>query len=69
MKTIFDSEYHRRRAETELDLALTASPLLAAVRHLELAKMHREERDRIAQDARRAVAASPRRFDRTDKES
>ena len=65
----FDSEYHRRRAEAEMNLALEASPLAVATRHLELAKLHREVRNQIAEAARVAAFSRPITVDRTDKES
>lgn len=36
------NEFHRRRAEAEMEMALRAGKLSVAVLHLELAKHHRE---------------------------
>ena len=43
-----DQEYHRRRAETELESAAAADHIDHAVAHLELARMHRARRELIA---------------------
>jgi endonuclease/exonuclease/phosphatase family metal-dependent hydrolase len=61
-------EFHRRRAEMEMERALAAGQLSIAVRHLELARLHRERRAELG----RSVAAPNRArscpIDRTDKE-
>lgn len=62
-------EFHRRRAEVEMDRALTAKQPSVAMLHLELARKHREERDRmLMEDRARLRANPPRLFNRTDKE-
>lgn len=60
------AEFHRRRAEAEMDRALVAGTLTVAMRHLELARLHRERRSAIASAAATTIAAA--RCDRTDKE-
>lgn len=64
-----DSEYHRRRAESEMDMALSATLPTIAIKHLELAKLHREVRDQIAESARSLSLQLGCVFDRTDKEA
>ena len=64
------SEFHRRRAEAEMEMALGASKLSVAILHLELAKQHREER--LALRAEQSLRPSLRAgicFNGTDKES
>ena len=60
------SEFHRRRAERELDHALSASSEEIALRHLELARLH--HRRRSASPAPRPTADGPPIF-RADKEA
>ena len=60
------SEFHRRRAERELDHALSASSEETALRHLELARLH--HRRRSASPVSRQPADGPPIF-RTDKEA
>lgn len=59
------SEFHRKRAEREMDKALSASSEETALRHLELARLHHHRRTAIA-----AERSSPggRAIFRTDKE-
>ena len=61
-------EYHRRRAETEMDKALSARKPSVSVLHLELARIHRQRREELVaeESAQRRVAALP--IFRTDKE-
>ena len=59
------SEFHRKRAEREMDKALSASSQETALRHLELARLHHHRRTVIASD-RTMPAARP--IFRTDKE-
>ena len=64
------SEFHRRRAEAEMEMALGAPKLSVALLHLELAKEHREKRSRLAAD--RTVRPCPPSgfcFNGTDKEA
>lgn len=61
-----DSEFHRRRAERELDKALAAKSTDTALRHLELARLHHSRRS--AGTAGVNGAARPPIF-RTDKEA
>ena len=63
-----DSEYHRRRAESEMQLALTAAQIDEAMRHLELARIHRERRDALAIAWRDCGVGSRPPIDRADKE-
>ena len=42
-----DGEYHRRRAEVELECAAAANDQESARAHLELARMHRQRRQLI----------------------
>lgn len=60
------SEFHRRRAERELDKALSANSEDSALRHLELARLH--HRRRAEATIPRTVPAGPPIF-RTDKEA
>ena len=50
-----DQEYHRRRAEMELDHAVSAEAMTSAVAHLELARMHRAKRAVLAEQGARAL--------------
>jgi len=62
-------EFHRRRAESEMEKALVAGPMSVSLSHLELAKIHRQRRDElIANDRARTAANPPSRIYRTDKE-
>jgi len=36
------AEFHRRRADDEMEQALASGPLSVALRHLQLAALHRE---------------------------
>jgi hypothetical protein len=61
------SEFHRRRAESEMSRALSAGPLSVAIRHLELARLHRERRSALhLQEPPPECTAIV--IDRTDKE-
>ena len=64
-----EQEYHRRRAEAEMECALSADKPTAAITHLELARMHRARRD-IITEARMAEVRqmAPLPIFRTDKE-
>ena len=62
-------EFHRRRAEAEMDRALAAKEPSSAMLHLELARKHREERDRMILRARASLRAMPSRVFGTDKEA
>jgi hypothetical protein len=64
-----DSEFHRRRAEVEMERALAAGHPDVAQRHLELARVHRERRDAIATLWRQAGQGSPPPITRIDKEA
>ena len=62
-------EFHRRRAETEMEKALAARQMSIAMLHLELAKIHRERREQlIAEDRTRPRDGVALRISRTDKE-
>jgi hypothetical protein len=63
-----DSEFHRRRAEVEMERALAAGQPDVAMRHLELARVHREPRAAIASLWRDADRPCPP-ITRTDKEA
>lgn len=65
---ITEPEYHRRRAEMEMERALQAMRPEVALRHLELAKIHRERRDAMVLATRVANRGSPPPVSRTDKE-
>ena len=65
---IEDQEYHRRRAEREMDRALTAKNHSCASAHLELARIHRAKRHAIVEQ-RLARALPIRRLVGIDKES
>jgi hypothetical protein len=62
-------EFHRRRAEFEMEKALSAGKMSVSLIHLELAKIHRQRREQLMIEERAAVpdgaAAS---ICRTDKE-
>lgn len=61
------AEFHRRRAEVEMEKALTAARPDEAMRHLELARIHREQRDSLALRQRKRGARPA--LCRTDKEA
>jgi len=61
-------EYHRRRAEMEMQKALEAGHPSTAMLHLTLAKMHREKREALALELRVEMLDRPPAIDRTDKE-
>jgi len=63
-----DAEYHRRRAELEMDKALSARQPITAMLHLKLAQMHRSKRDEMAAGALRSRPARVACIDRADKE-
>jgi hypothetical protein len=62
------SEFHRRRAENEMEKALCAGRLSVALRHLELARLHRERRAAVHLATLPAEIPSTHSIDRTDKE-
>ena len=63
-------EFHRRRAEAEMEMALDATKLSVAILHLELAKQHRERSARMASDRRlQPSVGAGFYFNGTDKES
>ena len=65
-----DQEYHRRRAEVELDSAVEAEESVCAIAHLTLARLHQEKRKALA--SARALDVRPNGsipILRTDKES
>ena len=63
-------EFHRRRAEIEMEQALSAAKPTVAMLHLELAKIHRERHNEAAQrEVALARLAQPVPITRTDKES
>jgi len=66
---ITDQEFHRRRAETEMERALKARQPDEALRHLELARLHRQVRERVASAARAHAPSNRPAICRTDKES
>jgi hypothetical protein len=69
-RTQNSQEYHRRRAEIEMERALAAAKPSIARLHLDLARQHREMRDRIVRHASvRFPGNSARLFNGTDKES
>ena len=63
-----DQDYHRRRAEIEMECAVTAESPETAIAHLELAQLHRARRQIIAQartdGARQRLGASIFRADK-----
>jgi endonuclease/exonuclease/phosphatase family metal-dependent hydrolase len=64
------SEFHRRRAEAEMEMALGATKLSVAILHLELAKQHRQRSAAIASDRRiQPSVGAGFYFNGTDKES
>ena len=64
------SEFHRRRAEAEMEMALGATKLSVAILHLQLAKQHREKRKGLAADrGLRPSLGYGSYFNGTDKES
>ena len=64
-----DAEFHRRRAEVEMEKALAAREPDAAIRHLELARIHREQRALLAQAWRDMAVGDRPAISRTDKEA
>ena len=63
-------EFHRRRAEFEMEKALSARKLSVSVIHLDLAKIHRQRREQLIADNRRRLSVGdPQRIFGTDKES
>jgi hypothetical protein len=63
-----DPEFHRRRAEIEMQRALEAGHPSTAQAHLQLARMHREKREALARQLRLELPEHPPVIDRTDKE-
>ena len=43
-----DGEYHRRRAEIEMECAVSAGDRESALAHLQLARLHRARRQQIS---------------------
>ena len=68
-ETLLDPEYHRRRAEMEMEQALRCGQPAEALIHLELARIHREKRDELAMSPRSSPMAGRRPICSTDKES
>ena len=62
-------EFHRRRAEVEMDRALAAKEPSTAILHLELARRHREVRNRMSLEARASLRVIPSGVFGTDKEA
>lgn len=60
-------EFHRRRAEHELEKALVAECPETSLRHLQLAKLHYRRRSAAASS--RLMGARPGPIMRTDKEA
>lgn len=65
---VMDPEYHRRRAEMEMERALQARVPDEAQRHLELARFHRERRDLLAMARLEMDLGCRPAISRTDKE-
>jgi hypothetical protein len=62
-------EFHRHRAEAEMERAVAARKPTIAMIHLELARQHRERRNQLAADQRPGLRpCAPRCFNGTDKE-
>ena len=62
-------EFHRRRAESEMDKALAAGKMSISLIHLELAKIHRQRREQLMMEDRALSAGLVvPRISRTDKE-
>ena len=65
-----DQDYHRRRSEMELEVAVAASDEASAKAHFELARMHRARRQVIARKGVDAIrGARPAASIRIDKEA
>jgi hypothetical protein len=65
-----DQEYHRRRSEIELEVAVSARDEASAKAHFELARMHRARRQIVAQKGVEEIRAASRRpAIRIDKEA
>jgi hypothetical protein len=63
-----DSEFHRCRAEAEMEAALSGGPLSVALCHLELARLHRERRMALGCPEPTPPLGAFHFIDRTDKE-
>lgn len=62
-------EFHRRRAEAEMEKALVAKKPSIAMLHLELARKHRERREQLIAENRGDLRlCAPLSIGRTDKE-
>lgn len=62
-------EFHRRRAEAEMEKAITATKPSIALLHLDLARRHREMRKQLVAGKRgKPSAPSLRSINGTDKE-
>ena len=65
-----EQEYHRRRLEMELDLAVAAEQPESAWAHLTLARMHRDRRGSLAQESLKSLRKrNPAPIFRADKEA
>lgn len=65
---VMDAEYHRRRAEMEMERALQAKQPDEALRHIELAQFHRERRELLARARHELALGLVPAITRTDKE-
>jgi len=62
-------EFHRRRAESEMEKALAAGKMSISLIHLELAKIHRQRREHLmAEDRARRLEVGQPHIVRIDKE-
>lgn len=62
-------EFHRRRAESEMEKALAARNMSVSLVHLELAKIHRQRREQlVAEDRLPSSERAATIISRTDKE-
>jgi hypothetical protein len=68
-QSLSPQEFHRRRSEAEMERALAAAKPSIAMIHLELAKIHRETRNRLTAEQRAQSQCGCRPFNGTDKEA
>jgi hypothetical protein len=62
-------EFHRRRAESEMEKALCAGRMSISLIHLELAKIHRQRREQLMIEERGTTReGAPPSICRADKE-
>jgi endonuclease/exonuclease/phosphatase family metal-dependent hydrolase len=61
-------DFHRRRAEAEMDMALGSTKLSVAILHLELAKRHRQRCAQFNEDRQAFLHPPVFFFNGTDKE-